>query len=180
MEGKKYNYVTLKSTLGSFTVLLFWDSAPKACANFCTLAKTKFYDNCKFHRVEKDFVIQSGDPSGSGRGNNSIYGEGGFDHEFSNSVGHQEAGILSTASRFPNKCNSQFFITLKPSSFLDNFHTPFGKVTSGMDVVKRIGAIQVDKLSRPKEDIVILECLFPEEEKTQIEILAEKAGVILD
>ena len=125
-----------------------------ACFNFWELARKGYYDGTLFHRIKKDFMIQGGDPTGTGRGGESIYGKT-FADEITNDLKHTGAGIISMANRGPNTNGSQFFITLAPCPWLDQKHTIFGRIASGMNVVKRIGNVATDGNDRPKENIVI-------------------------
>eukprot|EP00884_Botryococcus_braunii_P015862 jgi/Botrbrau1/295/Bobra.0022s0261.2 len=109
----------------------------------------------QFHRVIKDFMIQGGDPTGTGRGGESIYG-GKFEDEINRELHHTGAGILSMANAGPNTNGSQFFITLGPQPHLDGKHSIFGRVYSGMGVVKRLGNVQTDAHDRPTSDVRIL------------------------
>ena len=129
----------IKTSKGNITISLYDKDAPNTIANFLKKASNGFYNNLTFHRVE-DWVIQGGDPDGTGGGGTSIYGET-FEDELSTDspsykVGYVE-GVLAMANRGPNTNGSQFFI-LKRDTPLDHAYTIFGKVTSGMDVVKKI------------------------------------------
>uniref|UniRef100_A0A453RS17 Peptidyl-prolyl cis-trans isomerase n=1 Tax=Aegilops tauschii subsp. strangulata TaxID=200361 RepID=A0A453RS17_AEGTS len=115
--------VTLETSMGSFTVEMYHKHAPKTCRNFVELARRKYYDNVVFHRIIKDFIVQGGDPSGTGRGGESIYGAK-FEDEIRPELKHTGAGILSMANAGPNTNGSQFFITLAPCQSLDG---PFMK-----------------------------------------------------
>lgn len=100
-------------------------------------------------------MIQGGDPTGTGRGGSSIYGEK-FEDEISTSLRHTGAGILSMANSGPNTNGSQFFITLAPTPWLDGKHTIFGRVKSGMRIVQRMGLVRTDKEDRPVEEVRIV------------------------
>lgn len=145
---------TLKTSKGDIKIKLFLDKAPLAVNNFVSLSKKSFYDNVKFHRVIIDFVIQAGDPQTKGQAgkdfayddqpnpsNLPVAGTGGpeyvFDDETTGLLFDSE-GILAMANRGPNTNGSQFFITLAATPWLNGKHTIFGKVTEGMDVVKKI------------------------------------------
>lgn len=130
--------------------------ARSTCQNFETLAKNGYYNNTVFHRIIRDFMIQGGDPTATGRGGRSIYGDR-FDDE-PNSLKHVGAGVLSMANAGPNTNGSQFFITLAPCAHLDGRHTIFGRVCRGMEVIKRIGNVQTDRNDRPTQDVTILNC----------------------
>lgn len=146
--------VVLETNLGDVQLELYWDHAPRTCKNFAELAKRGYYNGVVFHRVISDFMIQGGDPTGTGRGGTSIYGQK-FEDEIHPDLRFTGAGILAMANSGPNTNGSQFFITLGPTPYLDNKHTVFGRVSSGMRVVQRLGAVAVDAQDRPKEDIKI-------------------------
>jgi peptidyl-prolyl cis-trans isomerase A (cyclophilin A) len=151
---------------GTFTVRLHDQEAPNTVANFVGLAEgTKewtdprtnrkvtqpYYDGTVFHRVIDGFMIQGGDPLGQGIGGPGY----NFADEFHPSRRHDKAGILSMANRGPNTNGGQFFITLGPTPHLDDRHSVFGEVVSGMDVVKKIGSTRTGDRDRPLKDIVI-------------------------
>ncbi|CAJ1884672.1 unnamed protein product [Sphenostylis stenocarpa] len=135
--------VTLETSMGSFTVELYYKHAPRTCRNFIELSRRGYYDNVKFHRIIKDFIVQGGDPTGTGRGGESIYGAK-FEDEIKRELKHTGAGILSMANAGPNTNGSQFFITLAPCPSLDGKHTIFGRVSRGMEIIKRLGSVQTD------------------------------------
>lgn len=148
-----------KTTLGEFEIELFHKDAPETVWNFVNLAegrqKTnkegKFYDGLIFHRVIRGFMIQGGCPEGSGRGGPGYR----FQDEFKSNRRHDSEGVLSMANAGPGTNGSQFFITLGPTPHLDGRHTVFGKVTRGMDVVKKIGDTPTGAMDRPRTDVVI-------------------------
>ncbi|KAI8904417.1 cyclophilin-like domain-containing protein [Gorgonomyces haynaldii] len=146
--------VSLETNLGTIELELYWDHTPKTCKNFYELAKEGYYNDTIFHRVIQDFMIQGGDPTGTGRGGRSIYGEK-FEDEIHMGLKHTGAGILSMANAGPNTNGSQFFITLAPTGWLDGKHTIFGRVSNGMSVVKRIGQVRVDANDKPTQDVII-------------------------
>ncbi|XP_064604233.1 peptidyl-prolyl cis-trans isomerase-like 1 isoform X2 [Liolophura sinensis] len=143
--------------MGTIVVELYWKHAPATCRNFAELCRRGYYKNVKFHRIIRDFMIQGGDPTGTGRGGASIYGQK-FNDEIHEDLKHTGAGILSMANSGPNTNGSQFFITLAPTQWLDGKHAIFGRVSSGMGVVKRIGMMETDSNDRPTEDIKITNC----------------------
>eukprot|EP01018_Ginkgo_biloba_P012144 Gb_11564 [translate_table: standard] len=147
--------VTLETSMGPITVELYNKHAPKTCRNFLELSRRGYYNNVKFHRIIKDFMAQGGDPTGTGRGGESIYGPK-FEDEITRELKHTGAGILSMANAGPNTNGSQFFITLAPTPWLDGKHTIFGRVCKGIEVVKRLGNIQTDKNDRPIHDVKVL------------------------
>ncbi|KAI9818733.1 MAG: heme binding [Phylliscum demangeonii] len=154
--------VVLETTMGAVTVELYEDQAPKTCKNFRTLAERRYYDGTVFHRIIPSFMIQGGDPTGTGRGGSSIYGEK-FDDEIDPSLRHSGAGILSMANSGPNTQGSQFFITLAPTPWLDGKHTIFGRLTSGMRVIQRMGLVKTGAADRPLEDLKIVRARVVEE-----------------
>ncbi|KAF5369419.1 hypothetical protein D9758_002538 [Tetrapyrgos nigripes] len=146
--------VVLETSLGDIQLELYWDHAPKTCQNFAELSKRGYYSGVVFHRIIADFMIQGGDPTGTGRGGTSIYGQK-FEDEIHPELRFTGAGILAMANSGPNTNGSQFFITLAPTPYLDNKHTIFGRVSSGMRVVQRLGAVAVDNQDRPREEVKI-------------------------
>ncbi|KAF3776277.1 Peptidyl-prolyl cis-trans isomerase [Nymphaea thermarum] len=144
--------VVLETSMGPITVEMYHTHAPKTCRNFMELSRRGYYNNVKFHR---NFVVQGGDPTGTGRGGESIYGSK-FEDEIRSELKHTGAGILSMANAGPNTNGSQFFITLAPVPWLDGKHTIFGRVCKGMEIVKRLGSVQTDKNDRPVHDVKIL------------------------
>lgn len=156
-EECPFTHTTLETTAGTIKIELYTQHAPRTCLNFAQLCNQGYYSDCIFHRVVRDFVIQSGDPTGTGRGGESIFG-GAFEDELDKTLRHTGAGILSMANAGPNTNRSQFFITLAPTPWLDGKHTIFGRVTQGISVVKRLGLVPTDKDDRPVEEIKILAC----------------------
>lgn len=148
---------------GTITIELYSNHAPKTCKNFAELSRRGYYDGLVFHRIIPNFMIQGGDPTGTGRGGSSIYGEK-FEDEISPSLKHTGAGILSMANSGPNTNGSQFFITLAPTPWLDGKHTIFGRVKSGLKVVQKMGGVQTDAEDRPKEHIAIVKARIVEKE----------------
>ena len=104
--------------------------------------KRGYYDNVIFHRIIPDFMVQGGDPTGTGRGGESVFG-GKFKDEISRELKHTGAGILSMANAGPNTNGSQFFITLAPCPHLDGKHTVFGRISSGMPTIQRLGLVKL-------------------------------------
>lgn len=143
--------VTFETNHGTFTAELFEDTAPATSANFRQLVEKGFYDGVIFHRVIDGFMIQGGDPTGTGRG-----GPGHtIKDEFGAGLAHTAEGFLSMANAGPNTGGSQFFITLAATPWLDNKHAIFGRITSGMDVVRRIGKVKTGAGDRPVEDVLM-------------------------
>lgn len=143
--------VHFHTNLGDFTAELFEDKAPKTAGNFLELVEKGFYDGVIFHRVIDDFMIQGGDPTGTGMGGPGYT----IDDEFGPGLAHSSEGILSMTNAGPNTGGSQFFITLVPTPWLDGHHAIFGKITEGMDVVHKIGSTPTDFADRPLEDVVM-------------------------
>lgn len=147
--------VHLSTTIGEFVVELYPKHAPRTARNFYELAKRGYYDGVVFHRIVREFCVQGGDPTGTGRGGESVYGKQ-FEDELTRELKHTGAGILSMANSGPNTNGSQFFITLAPQPSLDGKHTIFGRVRAGMETVKRMGAARTDANDRPIEPIRII------------------------
>jgi cyclophilin family peptidyl-prolyl cis-trans isomerase len=141
---------TLTTNHGAIELELFPEDAPKTVDNFVKLARDGFYDGVIFHRVIPDFMIQGGDPTGTGTGGPGY----SFEDEFNQ---HKvERGALAMANAGPNTNGSQFFIvTTEAAPWLDGKHTVFGRVTSGMDVVDAISGLPTDARDKPREDVVI-------------------------
>jgi len=139
---------------GDITVELYPDIAPKAVKNFIELSKRGYYNGVIFHRVIKNFMIQGGDPTGTGRGGKSIYGHV-FENEYKPNVVFDKPGLLAMANRGPNTNGSQFFITVRPTPWLNGGYTIFGKVIKGFDVVQKINNTPVNSMDKPLKDQVI-------------------------
>jgi cyclophilin family peptidyl-prolyl cis-trans isomerase len=140
-----------ETSQGDFDVELFADNAPVTVKNFVDLARKGFYDGLLFHRVISDFMIQGGDPKGTGMGGPGYT----IKDEFHPSLRHSGPGILSMANAGPNTGGSQFFITLASTPWLDNKHAVFGKVTKGLDIVQKIGKTQTGRNDRPVQDVAM-------------------------
>jgi cyclophilin family peptidyl-prolyl cis-trans isomerase len=148
---KPGTYAHFDTSMGNFTIQLFEEQAPKTVDNFVKLVEKDFYNGVIFHRVIDGFMIQGGDPTGTGRGGPGYK----FADEFHPQLRHNTEGILSMANAGPNTNGSQFFITLAPTPHLDNRHAVFGKVVEGMDIVKKIGKTQTGAMDRPVTDVVM-------------------------
>jgi len=159
-------YATFYTSEGNITCRLFEKETPKTVANFVGLAngtkewtdpktgkkvKKRFYDGLIFHRVIPNFMIQGGDPKGTGRGGPGYR----FEDEFHPDLKFDSPGRLAMANAGPNTNGSQFFITYVPTPWLDNKHTIFGQVIEGQDVVDNIGKVKRDRRDKPLEDVVI-------------------------
>jgi len=167
-KGKKA-YVSLHTNMGDLNFELYPWVCPQTCDNFISLCKSGYYNGVKFHRLIKGFMIQGGDPTGTGRGGKSIWG-GEFKDEISGKLRHDSFGVLSMANRGPNTNTSQFFVMFH----LNNKHTVFGKLVGGIKLLEAIENIKTDKEDRPVQDVVIESTElfynpFAEDEKIQRE-----------
>ncbi|HEX2578978.1 MAG TPA: peptidylprolyl isomerase [Rhabdochlamydiaceae bacterium] len=166
-EGEmKRPVVVFETTKGNFEVTLFPDVAPKTVENFLGLAAKQYYNGQIFHRVIKSFMIQGGDPTGTGRGGESIWG-GKFDDECVPTVKYDKPGLLGMANA--GKINgkgtngSQFFITTVPTPHLNGKHTIFGEVTKGYEVVQALESVKTGSQDRPIDLIKIIK-IYPKAE----------------
>ncbi len=155
IDPKKKYKARMKTGKGDILIELFADKAPRTVNNFVFLAREGFYDNTTFHRVIKPFMVQGGDPTGTGRGGPGY----DFADEFHPSLKHNSPGILSMANAGPNTNGSQFFITHIPTPHLDNHHAVFGKVTEGMDVVNAIPERDPGRARQPGETLIAVEII---------------------
>jgi peptidyl-prolyl cis-trans isomerase-like protein 2 len=155
--GKK-GLVRLQTSKGELNLELHCDLAPTACENFLLLAQAGAYDGTVFHRSIKNFMVQGGDPTGSGRGGKSAWGKP-FRDEFSPKLSHAGRGVLSMANSGPNTNGSQFFITYKSCPHLDRKHTVFGRLVGGEATLAAMEAVGTDGQDRPKEAITITRVL---------------------
>ncbi len=158
----------IKTNMGTIEIELFADQTPKTVENFVGLAEKGYYEGVIFHRVIKNFMLQAGDPTGTGRGGASFWG-GKFEDEFVSDLKHDTPGILSMANAGPNTNGSQFFITLVPTPWLDGKHTVFGKVINGMDVVYAIGEVKTAAGDRPVNEVVMEEVTIEKRAGTNTE-----------
>ena len=157
--AKKYT-ATMETNQGKVVIELFAKEAPKTVNNFVSLAKDGFYDGLIFHRVIPEFMIQGGDPEGTG--------SGGPGYQFEDEVGpdkpkFQEKGTLAMANAGPATNGSQFFITVGPTPHLQGRHTVFGQVKEGQDVVDKISNVPTGRADRPSKDVVIEKMTISEE-----------------
>ncbi|WP_029034791.1 peptidylprolyl isomerase [Salinimicrobium terrae] len=158
-------YAEFKTNRGTFIAELFYQATPMTVASFVSLAEGEstmaeeqyrekpFYDGLVFHRVIGDFMIQGGDPEGTGSGGPGYK----FPNEIVDTLTHDSAGILSMANSGPDTNGSQFFITLKETPWLNGLHTVFGEVVEGMDVIETIGNVETGPNDRPLEEVVMQE-----------------------
>ena len=145
--------VTLHTELGDIKIELFCEQCPKTCENFLALAASEYYDNCLFHRNIKGFMVQTGDPTGTGKGGQSIFPGGKFNDEIKDVLKHKVRGMVSMANSGPNTNGSQFFITYAAQQSLDLKYTVFGKVIDGFDVLDELEKAPVNAKFRPLKDI---------------------------
>jgi peptidyl-prolyl cis-trans isomerase-like 1 len=158
----------IKTNVGTIVIELFAEQTPKTVENFVGLSEKGYYNGVIFHRVIKNFMIQGGDPTGTGRGGASFWG-GKFEDEFVSDLKHDTPGILSMANAGPNTNGSQFFITLVATPWLDGKHTVFGKVVNGMDVVNAIGEVKTVAGDKPVNEVVMEEVTIEKRAGTDTE-----------
>ncbi|NXJ16956.1 PPIL1 protein, partial [Odontophorus gujanensis] len=167
--------------MGTLVLELYWRHAPRTCKNFAELSRRGYYNGTRFHRIIRDFMVQGGDPTGTGRGGASIYGKHFEDELHSElkftgehpgnptflpqnpkkpplipSTHPPGAGILAMANAGPDTNGSQFFITLAPAQWLDGKHTIFGRVCQGIGVLGRVGMVETNTQDRPLDDVKVL------------------------
>ncbi|KII72530.1 Peptidyl-prolyl cis-trans isomerase-like 1 [Thelohanellus kitauei] len=147
MEYPSDEVVRLSTSMGDIFIELYWKHAPRTCKNFYELTRRGYYNNTRFHRMIKNFMIQGGDPTGTGKGGSSIYGPL-FEDEFHQDLKHVGAGIISMA-------NSQFILTLGPCQWLDGKNTIFGRVYRGIKNLSKMGMMPTDNNERLEVDIFI-------------------------
>eukprot|EP00026_Physarum_polycephalum_P018971 Phypoly_transcript_20780.p1 GENE.Phypoly_transcript_20780~~Phypoly_transcript_20780.p1 ORF type:complete len:161 (+),score=17.81 Phypoly_transcript_20780:61-543(+) len=146
--------VTLHTNHGDIKVEIFCDQVPLASENFLALCASGYYDKTIFHRNIKGFMIQGGDPTGTGRGGESIW-KGKFKDEFNSTLRHNQRGILSMANSGPDTNGSQFFFTYAKHPHLNNVYTVFGKIIAGQEVLDSMEKVAVDGQDRPLSDIIL-------------------------
>lgn len=144
--------IIIETTMGNMNAKLYDDKVPITTDNFKKLINKKFYDGTIFHRVIKNFMIQGGDPTGTGRGGPGYM----IKDEFHAQLKHTKKGLLSMANAGPNSGGSQFFITLVPTPWLDGKHAIFGEIVDGFDVLEKIGAIETDDGDKPVKEVKII------------------------
>ncbi|KAJ1977098.1 Peptidyl-prolyl cis-trans isomerase cyp10 [Dimargaris verticillata] len=147
--------VTLHTDLGNLKIEVFCEAVPKAAKNFLALCASGYYDGCRFHRNIKGFMVQTGDPTGTGKGGTSIWGHK-FEDDIKASLKHNARGIVSMANSGPDTNGSQFFITYAKQSHLDTKYTVIGKVIDGEDTtLDALEKVPVDEKNRPIQEIKI-------------------------
>ncbi|CAG8957092.1 hypothetical protein HYFRA_00009293 [Hymenoscyphus fraxineus] len=147
-------YARIETNFGSLNIELQTETAPRAVWNFVQLAKKGYYNGVLFHRNIRNFMIQGGDPTGTGKGGTSIWGKN-FNDEFDGPLTHDNRGVMSMANKGKNTNSSQFFITYRQAKHLDRKHTIFGRVVGGLEVLQKLENVSVDSQSRPLDDIVM-------------------------
>ncbi|RDL39499.1 Cyclophilin-like protein [Venustampulla echinocandica] len=147
-------YARIETNHGSLNIELQPETAPKAVWNFVQLAKKGYYNGVTFHRNIRNFMIQGGDPTGTGKGGTSVWGKN-FQDEFDGPLVHDARGVVSMANKGKNTNSSQFFITYRPATHLDRKHTIFGRVVGGLDVLQKLENVPVDSSHRPLDDITM-------------------------
>lgn len=153
--AKETPIVSIETTQGTIEIRLYPDVAPKACENFLTLVNKHYYDGIIFHRVIKNFMIQTGDPTGTGAGGKSCWGKP-FQDEVRADVAFDRPGLVAMANAGPNTNGSQFFITTVKTPWLNMHHTIFGEVVSGYDVVQKLEQVKTTLGDRPEKEQKII------------------------
>lgn len=149
--------VTVRTDLGSVKIELFCEQVPKACENFLALCASDYYNGCLFHRNIKDFMVQTGDPTGTGKGGNSIWGHR-FEDEFREGLKHNNRGIVSMANNGPDTNGSQWFITYNKQPHLNMKYTIIGRVIDGFETLDELEKLPVnEKNYRPLNDVKIVD-----------------------
>lgn len=155
--------VILETNQGNIEIKLFPETAPKTCENFLGLIEKDYYEGVIFHRVIKDFMIQGGDPTGTGRGGQSVWGKT-FEDEFSPELKFDKPGLLAMANAGPNTNGSQFFITTVETPWLHMRHTIFGEVVEGYDVVQKIENTKTGLGDKPVKNQTIIKAYVKKED----------------
>lgn len=154
------NIMKIETNMGTFKIKLYPEEAPKTVEHIKELVEKGFYDGIIFHRIIAGFVIQGGDPTGTGRGGSGS----SIPDEFQNNLKHGKKGMVAMAnSGRPNSQDSQFYITLAPLDFLDGKYTVFGEVVDGMDVITKIGEVQTDANDKPINEVKMVKVTLEEE-----------------
>lgn len=151
VNNQNRSRVHIETSLGTILIQLYDDLAPKTVANFLKLTGEDYYNGIIFHRVIPGFMVQTGDPTGTGMGGPGY----SFKDEFHPSLKHDKPGMLSMANSGPNTNGSQFFITVAETPWLNNRHAIFGEVVEGMDVVQKIVSVPRDANDRPRDKVAM-------------------------
>lgn len=146
--------VTLETDLGALKIEVFCQAAPNTSHNFMALCASGYYDSCLFHRSIPGFMVQTGDPTGTGKGGASIW-NAPFEDELKPTLKHHTRGIVAMANKGPNTNESQFFIVYSKQSHLDGKYTVFGKVIDGWDTLDALEKLTVDATNKPTVDVRI-------------------------
>ncbi|KAL8584776.1 hypothetical protein ACOMHN_035695 [Nucella lapillus] len=154
---KKKGYVRLMTSKGALNVELHCDMVPRTCENFIKLCARGYYDDTTFHRSIRNFMIQGGDPTATGKGGESAWGEA-FKDELKPNLVHAGRGVLSMANSGPNTNKSQFFFTYRSARHLDGKHAVFGRLVGGLETLDAMEKVEVDKKDKPKEEMKIESC----------------------
>jgi peptidylprolyl isomerase len=154
--------VCLETNQGTIEIKIKPSVAPKTCENFLTLVQKHYYDGIIFHRVIKDFMLQTGDPTGTGRGGQSCWGKP-FEDEVKADTAFDKPGIVAMANSGPNTNGSQFFITTAKTPWLNMRHTIFGEVVSGYDIIKKIENIKTGSGDKPEDEQKIIKAYIKTE-----------------
>ena len=155
LKPDKKGYLRLHTSLGDLNIELHCDVVPKTCENFLALIEGRYYDDVIFHRLIKNFMIQGGDPTGTGKGGVSVFGRT-FADEFDSRLVHDARGVLSMANLGPNTNGSQFFILFKSARHLDFKHTVFGRVVGGFETLTAMERVSTDDEDRPVQEVKIM------------------------
>ncbi|CAI2338406.1 unnamed protein product [Caenorhabditis sp. 36 PRJEB53466] len=177
---KKNGFVRLVTNFGALNLELYCQKAPKACENFITHCSNGYYNNTKFHRLIKNFMLQGGDPTGTGHGGESIWGKP-FADEFISGMSHDQRGVLSMANKGSNTNGSQFFITFRPCKYLDRKHTIFGRLVGGLENLTTIEKLDTEEgTDVPTVPLVIMraEVFVDPFEEAEKEVQAERAEIL--
>ena len=153
---------TIRTSQGDIHIELFCQKAPRTCYNFISLARRGYYTGVKFHRLIPGFVLQGGDPTGTGGGGTSIWNRP-FKDEFAQGLSHNARGVISMANKGPNTNTSQFFITFSQATHLDRVHPIFAKLIGGLDVLERIEQLETTSAARPVKPLLIVDVIIVED-----------------
>ncbi|KAK7088656.1 RING-type E3 ubiquitin-protein ligase PPIL2-like [Littorina saxatilis] len=158
LKMKKKGYVRMMTSKGPLNIELHCDMVPKTCENFIKLCAKGYYHGTVFHRSIRNFIIQGGDPTGTGRGGESAWGDA-FKDELKPNLTHAGRGVLSMANSGPNTNKSQFFFTYRSARHLDGKHAVFGRLVGGLETLDAMEKVEVDKKDKPKEEMKIESCV---------------------
>ncbi len=178
-------YARIQTNLGDLNVELQTEYSPKAVWNFVQLSKKGYYKDVAFHRNIRNFMIQGGDPTGTGKGGTSVWGKN-FNDEFDGPLTHDSRGMLSMANKGKNTNSSQFFITYRPAKHLDRKHTIFGRAVGGLETLSRLENAPTDSADRPVDDVIILDIVvfvdpfeeFQKQKRENDEVEKERQEII--